>query len=94
MELFLSLYVKVTVGFIHDVIECIDMDSVVAFFTFMDKSPFIRRVSGYILIGAVSGQKPVAAIQVIGQGPALCYKGMEQEIPSFRKKLVTLLCEC
>ena len=79
---------------IYDVVECIDMDRIVAFFVFMDKSPFIRRVSGYVHIGAVAGQKAVVAIQVIRQGPALCYKGMEQEIPSFGKKLVTLLCEC
>lgn len=34
---FLFMDIKVVVGFIYDVIECIDMDGIVAFFTFMYK---------------------------------------------------------
>lgn len=65
MEFFLPLDVEVTVDIIYDIVERIDMNRIVAFFAFMDKSPFIRRVSGYVCIGAVAGQKAVAAIQVI-----------------------------
>lgn len=65
MEFFLPLDMEVTVDIIYDIVERIDMNRIVAFFAFMDKSPFIRRVSGYVRIGAVAGQKAVAAIQVI-----------------------------
>ena len=48
MEFFLPLDVEVTVDIIYDIVERIDMNRIVAFFAFMDKSPFIRRVSGFL----------------------------------------------
>lgn len=57
--------IKVVVGFIYNVIECIDMDGIVAFFTFMYKLLSLDEVLGYAYIEAVAGQNVVIEIQVI-----------------------------
>ena len=91
MKLLFSLDKKIAVSLIGDVVKGNDVDCIISFFSFVDKSPFVRRVACDVDIGAIAGQKPVTVVKAVRQSPALLHKCMEQKVPAFWLKFVSLL---
>ena len=91
MKLLFPLDKKITVSLIGDVVKGIDVDCIITFLSFVDKSPFVRRVTCDVDIGAIAGQKPVTVVKAVRQSTALLRKCMEQKVPAFRLKFVSLL---
>ena len=91
MQLLFTLYEKVAVSIVRQVIQGIYMDGIVIGIPFMDIGFLIVRISGNVDIGTITGKKPVTMICVIPEGIPFRDKQVEQIIPAFMPELIFLL---
>ena len=74
MKFFLALKDNIVIVVIQEIIECVDVNGVIPFFSFMDKGFFIIRIATDIDIRSVTGIDVKAITGDIGKRRARLFK--------------------